>query len=240
MIGLTILWATGVTTGIPLEVTKGCIQVLTVAVFGSVAAIAVKVLEERHAARRREIEEERAEELREGEFLSEVMNKTITAYNIVKHSRRRLDAESRGAEGRKLGIASYDRHLMVLDVQQLEFESLKRVAPICEERIRANLDSDCPGTARTKPFAQHFREIEDYLRRLGKEYQQSRHRVLEMGVVPLATLQKLQAFIEETDKFRRSASESVAEIVTTIQAALLQSRTATRQPIPPYKKTLRK
>jgi hypothetical protein len=229
-IGLALLWINGADSGIPLEVAKGCIQVLTVAVFGSAAAIAVKVLEEQRAARRREMEEQRAEERREGEFLSQVMNKTITSYNVVKHTRRLLDAESRGAEGRKLGIDAYDSYLTILDVQQLEFESLKRVAPICERRIRVNLDLDGQGAVRTKPFDQHFRDIEDYLRELGKEYQKSRHRVRETGVVSLATLPRLQSFIEETDKFRKSASESVDEIVTAIQGELLESRAASRRP----------
>jgi hypothetical protein len=230
-IGLALLWINEADSGIPLEVAKGCIQVLTVAVFGSAAAIAVKVLEELRAARRREVEEQRAEERREGEFLSVVMNKTITSYNVVKHTRRLLDAESRGTEGRKLGIEAYDRYLTILDAQQLEFESLKRVAPICERRIRANLAVNGQRVARTKPFDKHFRDIEDYLRELGKEYQRSRHRVRETGVASLETLPRLESFIEETDKFRKSASESVDEVVTTIQGALLESRAASRGPV---------
>ncbi len=96
---LVVLWIRGEEDGLALEAAKGSIQVLTVAVIGSAATIAVKSSEERRAERLKASEERRAQRRQEEEFLTAMMCKTMESYNLVKRSRRQLDAECRRADG---------------------------------------------------------------------------------------------------------------------------------------------
>jgi hypothetical protein len=105
---------------------------------------------------------------------------------------------------------------------QLEFESLKRIAPLADKRMgrSARVAAGSKGGARTASLKSVFEEIESFLNKVIGEYQHKRHLVPDSGEIPLLNFPKLGSFLD-TDTFRESTSDNINNIVAALQTGLL-------------------
>ena len=166
LIGLIIAWSGHPASDtLRYEFAKTCMQVLAVAFFGGLAAIATsnfqhtrtqeadylrqqaanerdnarteaEASDRRLEQRRRDVDKARVERRRQDDQLRSVMQETLTAYNRVKRIRRLLEAETNDEAAGHLTLAVYDKHMDGLIDEQLAFERLKRLTPfIDDERL---------------------------------------------------------------------------------------------------------
>lgn len=110
------------------------IDVLAVALVGAVVSLVVGRLRADAEQRQREKEEERAEARRIDERAAEFAQQLVISYNGVKRVRRLLDAEL-SRTNPMIDRETYLRQMSALCDLQLEFEALKRRAPVLSERI---------------------------------------------------------------------------------------------------------
>ena len=180
LIGLIIAWSGHPASNtLRYEFAKTCMQVLAVAFFGGLAAIATSSFQyartqetdhlrqqaanERDDARteaeasdrrleqlRRDVDRAREERRRQDDQLRSVMRETLTAYNRVKRIRRLLAAETNDSAAGHLTLAVYDKHMDRLIDEQLAFESLNRFTPfIDDERLSVSPTRKAEATSQT-------------------------------------------------------------------------------------------
>jgi hypothetical protein len=240
---LVILWISRpMASSLEFEAAKACLQILAVGVIGAAVGVVIKSRDDRIAQARRETElkaeaRQRETELkaearqhahdhlldvrqREDDFLMGMLNELLDAYNDVKSIRRLLDAETRDAANRRaITIAIYDKLLRDLNDQQLRFERLARLAPLCDERA-SRLDS---GAERVK-YERLFRDIEKDINKLVDEYQKHRYEVAVAGslVVSRESLPELYALVEQRWIFKEETSGRVDKAVKQTMDLLLQ------------------
>jgi hypothetical protein len=247
---LVVAWVkapSSVSGNLWLELAKTSMQVFGVAVIGGAVGVVTFYFQKRaddySTAKQNNLEEirrtadqcveddrraaDRAIDARHrtDEFLNSVLTQALGAYHAVKRVRRLLDAETRRGSKRSISIGVYDRHMTELNIQQLVFESLKRLGPICDDQKTGLVWVLNPkGAQHQETYGELFGRVESYLNRVIDEYQKNRYLVDQSGKggVELAGLPKLRAFIEDTNDFRRGASHVIDAIVTTIQRALLK------------------
>jgi membrane protein implicated in regulation of membrane protease activity len=232
LIGLVIAWSgnPGSTT-LRFEFAKTCMQVLAVAFFGALAAIATfsfqrSRTQEDDEDRRKEERKERTQEQkqRQNEQLRSIMEETLAAYNQVKRIRRLLKAKTKDGSNRLLTVTLYDEHMADLIDQQLVFERLKKLPPfIGDERISAPPKSDAAvsGTSREGiTLAKAYEDIENYLNSVIGEYEKKRYTVLHNTSVSLAGFDHLCGFIG--GKFVAQVSNQMEQVIDILQGAIWQ------------------
>lgn len=197
------------------ETAKVCLQLIVIGFIGGFATAAVQHFQQDRNTR---FDERR----REDEFLRSVLERTVSAYNEVKGIRRFLDAETRTENNRYISLAIYDRYLRELNAQQLEFESLKRIAPLADQRLSRTQKSltDPQKKMPTASLESLFETIESYLKLVIDEYQERRHLVPQAGQIPLDGYVKLTSFFG-TGTFRAGTTDNIKTIVLSLQNALL-------------------
>jgi len=155
-------------------------QVIAVGLFGVVASQITatyqhnrtefaKRQERQQEAWRRDVENRRDERRRQDDLLAGVLNETLTAYHLVKRSRRLLRAETYDGVTWLITSDVYDRYLLEVNDRQLEFEQLTRRVPFIKysqlrESDGASLDdvTRAHGDGRLELC---FKQIESYFRR---------------------------------------------------------------------------
>jgi hypothetical protein len=207
------------------EVGKACIQVLAVILVGFLVSQATFALQHNHEAREREaerareerfhvLERARDERLRKDELLRSVLSDSLAAYNAVKKARRVLRARIWAcADGDHVDAKTYDEWLTLISETQLQFEHMKKAAPLMvDERVdRKTLD---------RPMA----VIERYLGELVTEYERSRRLVAHApGGIAISELPKLNAFIDPEDKarFTEHVARPIHGLINQLRTALL-------------------
>jgi hypothetical protein len=166
------------------EVAKAAVQILVVAVIGTVAALLLREFELRRREAAEELSKEEQRRQVRVQFLRTVLDGVLGSYHRVKGIRRRLFADTESSAGGSIDLNTYDDHMHALIEEQLQFEKFKRLAPVLE------LDKSV-----TASFEAKSERVEKYLNRVLDEYKENRYRVAEAeGAVPIATLPRLAAF----------------------------------------------
>jgi hypothetical protein len=224
------------------ESAKTAMQVIAVAFFGSLAAIATfsfnesRIQETKNHEReierktrerdrdhdlriegwRRDTENRRDERQRHDELLRSTLDTTVSVYNRVKAERRILKAATRTSGGARVTLDIYEKHMLILNDRQLEFEQLKKLAP---RVARPSL-----GSPRMREVLERgYVNIEEYLNGVIKEYEDKRHEVaadLTVGY-SLDKLPELAAFLRR-ESFSLEVSAHVDVIVDVLHSALLE------------------
>jgi hypothetical protein len=193
LIGLIIAWSSHPRSdSLRYEFAKTCMQVLAVAFFGTLAAIAAFTFQHSRTQadndlerKRQENDKERDERGRKDDQLRSIMGETLTIYNRVKRIRRLLAAQT--GNGRYLTLAIYDEHMANLIDEQLAFEMLKRLPPFIrneplspapyvagsERRVQ---DPTLENAYEDTHLADAYQGIEKYLNHVIDEYKEKRHR----------------------------------------------------------------
>ncbi len=195
---------------------KACLQLIVVGFIGGLLTAAVQHFQQGRNIR---LDERR----REDEFLRSMLGRTVSAYNAVKRIRRFLDAETRNESGvRSISRATYDQYLTELNAQQLEFESLKRIAPLADQRISRNRPT-VAGPAeyiRDDSLTSMFSRVESFLNQVVGEYQHRRYLVPASGEISLNDFVALDSFFRKAT-FTAGTSDNINVIVRVMQTALL-------------------
>lgn len=236
VIVLTIVWRLHPSYNtLGYELAKTSMQALGVIVVGAMAGIATftyqqkriraaEIRGEQHDDWRREVDRIRDERNRQDEFLRSVLRDTLTAYHAIKRIRRLLDAEAGPQRKESMSFESYERQMLAINDEQLEFERLKMLADIIN-------DSRLPRTpawqyARLKdkskaPLAAMFGTIEHSLNELVDEYKRKRIEVKQVGSVSLPQLDQASFFVTSQD-FRAAIVQPKDAAVKLLQTALLK------------------
>lgn len=151
---LIIIWRSGAQHDtLKYEVAKTCMQVLGVALVGFVVSLATFTLQSNRAQRvlradqiredgqrkverkredwQREVEETRDARQREDELLNSMLSESLSAYHTAKRVRRILRAQIWAqADGDCVDPDVYDQQMALINDVQLQFEQLKRTAPV--------------------------------------------------------------------------------------------------------------
>lgn len=217
------------------ELAKTSMQSLGVIVVGAMAGIATftyqhkrlraaELLDEQHEDRRREVDRIRDERHRQDELLRSVLNDTLAAYHAVKRTRRLLDAEAGPEQKGPVSFEIYDRYMLGINDEQLEFEKLKLLADIID-------DSRLPRTppwpdAREEdnneaPLVAMFSKIEHSLNELVNEYKDKRLEVKQAGSISLPQLTQATLFVTSPG-FRAAIARPKDAVVKLLQTALLK------------------
>jgi hypothetical protein len=222
------------------ELLKACLGVLSVALVGGIVSAGLLTLQ-RERDRHYEDARRRADRLvdqrrrLDGE-VRETLNDTLRHYHAVKRIRRELEAVTSDGGSGTIGLEDYDRYMRQLNRHQLGFEQLKRTAPLLEQRLVEVLKR-APGEAPpSKPLAEVYASIEDYLNDVIDEYQRCRYLTKADGLVSLAELAgqssavrgvgrarqaTLLEFVFDTSVFRSGAATEVDEVISRLEGALL-------------------
>jgi len=186
------------------ELAKTSLQVLAVAVIGTLAALATftfqlsRTQEAEHARERGELR------TRQDAVLRSMLEDTLAAYASVKRVRRLLQAKNYVT----LRVQDYDEHMSVLIDEQLAFERLKKIAVIIDDPRLADTgpeDGDDPNKGpEQRTLAARFTRIEEYLNDVHDEYREKRDLVQASGDVgvPLRSCKDLHAFVANASVFR--------------------------------------
>ena len=175
-----------------IEIAKVALQVVAVAVIGTLLTFLLKLREELRADAQRELDELRGQRNSQDDRLTAALNDIVVAYNQVKRIRRSV----RAGDDQEAGRAGDGRPtwLVELDDQQLEFERLLRIAPLIDDILASRSIQGIDGP---------LREVEDFLRGITK-----------IGNVP--SPQDLQ-----TSSFREGVSVHIDDMVERLTGALL-------------------
>jgi len=218
------------------ELAKTAMQVLAVAVLGSVATLAVSAYQQsqtQDAKRRdqklehwhRHVENAKDKRTRQDDLLRSLLQETVVTYHRVKRLRRLLAAETKDSAGGHISRATYDKHMAELNDAQLEFEKYTRLAPFIDddrlERSREPTlrDEDMP---RLYSLATYYRSIEAYLNRIIDEYKEVRHSVADDKGTSIRQFKRLSQFVYVRDDFVKGAADNMDKIIATLQQAILQ------------------
>ena len=237
------------------DVMQFCLQVIAIAAVGALGTTVTFRLQHAHgeqsrlAAERREQtrlenqrEDDRAAEQRHrlDERVSQSLTETLDAYHGVKRTRRILEAETNAAPEPMITRTTYERVIAELCDHQLVFESLKRRAPLIEERVPAaqaivakgrseTADDHSPGiplrTTEAFPgeLGAHYEKLEKYLNKLIGECKKHLHEVPTTSGVPLSRFVRLQAFVKDTFVFKVKVSRYVDAVTECLETDLLTS-----------------
>ncbi|MGX1561274.1 hypothetical protein [Streptomyces sp. NPDC055506] len=215
------------------EVAKTSLQVLAVAILGSLATLATlsftqsrtrkEDLHDKKLERwQRRVSDRRDKRHRQDELLRSTLQATVTSYNRVKRVRRLLLAETQGSSGRSITIETYDKYMAVLIDQQLEFEQFTKLAPLInDERLNAAAVAASVEIKTGNSLAKHYSEIEVFLNRVIDEYQTQRYSMAGGSTFPVFHLPRLTGFLSK-EEFSPGVSTHIASIVEALQVALLQ------------------
>jgi hypothetical protein len=175
-----------------IEIAKVALQVVAVAVIGTLLTFLLKLREELRADAQRELDELHSQRNRQDERLTAALNDIVVGYNQVKRIRRSV----RAGDDQEAGGAGSGRPpwLVELDDQQLEFERLLRIAPLIDDILASRSIQGIDGP---------LRQVEDFLRGITK-----------IGNVP--SPQDLQ-----TASFREGVSVHIDDMVERLTSALL-------------------
>jgi hypothetical protein len=219
------------------EAGKTCMQVLGVILVGFVVSYATFTLQrnrqrrEEQADRRevdqqrevdrqrekwqREVEEARDARQRKDELLHSMFSDTLSAYHAIKETRRLLRARIWAeAQGQYINADVYDQQMALINDVQLQFEQLKRTAPLIEDE-RVNEEE----------FGKNFRAIENHLIELVKEYESERRNAAHtQGGTSISGMPKLTEFLGPgyIGPFRKNVMEPIDNILSSLQEALLK------------------
>jgi hypothetical protein len=247
LIGLIITWSSQPNT-LRYELAKTFMQVLAVAFFGTLATLAAFLFQRSRAQadnqlerKRQDRDNDRDQRRREDDQLRSIMNETLAAYNRVKQIRRLLraetvtaytrvkqirrilNAETSDGAARCVSLPVYDKYLIYLIDEQLEFERLKRFTPfISDKRLSPPPESHLAksGTAmKSETLTKTYEDIEKYLNHVIHEYEEKRHTVVDASV-PMVGFGKLLGFIG-TD-FEPNVADKMDVIIETLLTALWQ------------------
>ncbi len=217
------------------ELAKTSMQALGVIVVGSMAGIATftyqqrriraaEIRDEQHEDWRREVDRIRDERHRQDEFLQSVLKDTLAAYNAIKRIRRLLDAETGPERNGPVSFESYERYMLAIIDEQLEFEKLKTLADIVNDsRLpRTPAWTDARSKDKSKaPLAAMFSAIEHSLNELVNEYKSKRLEMEQVGSIPLPQLTQASVFVT-SEGFRATIAHPKDAVVKLLQTALLK------------------
>ncbi len=174
-------------------------------------------VEQAREAWRRQVEQARDARQREDELLHSIFNETLAAYNAVKRARRILRARIWAqAEGRNVDPHVYDEQMSLINDLQLQFEQLKKTAPIIKDKDQ-RLDHT--------RLESRFENVEGSLGHLVTEYELKRRDAsYDQSGASLSEMGTLQAFLNpgENDLFKAGIAEPVNDILSDLKKALLE------------------
>jgi hypothetical protein len=237
------------------DVMQFCLQVIAIAAVGALGTTVTFRLQHAHgeqsrlAAERREQtrlenqrEDDRVAEQRHrlDERVSQFLTETLDAYHGVKRTRRILEAETNASPEPMITRTTYERVIAELCDHQLVFESLKRRAPLIEERVPAaqaivakgrdeKADARTPGVqprstpAVEEPLRNHYKELESYLNTVIGECKDHLNEVPTTSGVPLRRFRRLEAFVKDTYVFKVKVSRYVDAVTECLETDLLTS-----------------
>jgi hypothetical protein len=224
------------------EAAKTAMQAISVVLLGGLAGLATfafqqdrteeaKQRDQQRDVRleqwRRDVENLRDERARNDDLLQSLLQETLTVYNEIKRLRRTLAAATTDDTGGHITLDVYDRHMVHLIIQQLEFEKFKRRCPfITDERLRSLDPNDSGSATRSRVGGEQleisYKRIEKYLNKIIDEYKDRRHIVAQIdpnGAL-LAEFVKLSGFIH--GDFVAKVSNQIDVIIELLQKALLK------------------
>jgi hypothetical protein len=237
------------------DVMQFCLQVVALAAVGALGTTVTFRVQHAHAeqsrlaAEQRELtrlENRRADDRiaeqrsRLDERVSQFLTETLDAYHGVKRTRRILEAETNASPEPMLTRTTYERVIAELSDHQLVFESLKRRAPLIEERVPAaqaivakgrdeKAEARPPGVqprstpAVEEPLRKHYKELESYLNTVIGEGKDHLHEVPTEAGVPLRRFSRLEAFVKDTYVFKVKVSRYVDAVTECLETDLLTS-----------------
>lgn len=217
------------------ELAKTSMQALGVIVVGAMAGIATftyqqkrlraaEIRDEQHDDWRREVDRIRDERHRQDELLRSVLKDTLAAYHAVKRIRRLLDAETGPERKGPVSFESYERYMLAINDEQLEFEKLKMLADIINDsrlpRTPAWQDARYKDKSKA-PLVAMFGAIEHSLNELVDEYKDKRLEVKQAGNISLSQLTRASLFVTSKG-FRAAIANPKDAAVKLLQTALLK------------------
>lgn len=209
------------------EAAKTFLQIAGVILFGALVALSTFLFQQEWTTRRenfsRETENLRDKRERQDAALRNMLNETLKTYNGVKRVRRVLKAETGAADRKSISKEVYKGHLLELNNYQLTFEHLKKTVPMLnDERLSAGLkDGKMPQMPIDLEYA--YREVESYLNRIFKEFEENLHIFDDRDSVSLSSLEFLNKFVSgsTSGNFTAGVSAYIDQILATLQRALL-------------------
>jgi hypothetical protein len=212
---------------IAFEVAKSLLQLGVVAVVGTLVSMTMTEyqLEEIRRDKDRDRMQQEDSKVREierlryeyrEELLLSTLSRTMAAYSSAKRARRLFRARA-GAIPSGPGLVKsqdYDRFMETVNDVQLQFEGLKSDVKSSKQAfsIAADLES-------------MYQTIESYFGCIVKEYEQSRHKLLDSeSTIAVAQLKALSDFLgptSDTNKFRLEVVDPYHTIQEAIRADLL-------------------
>jgi len=212
------------------EAGKTCMQVLGVVLVGFVVSYVTFTLqrnrqrqEEQADLRKdqkskkwqREIEEAQDARRRKDKLLRSTLDETLVAYHTVKGTRRILRARIWAqADGLHIDADVYDQQMALINDVQLQFEELKRTAPLIKvERVIK------------EKLGEYFEVVEKHLGELVTEYESKRRRAAHIqGGISISNMPKLEEFLgpSYTGPFRDNIISPINGILSALQEALLE------------------
>ncbi|GAA1364249.1 hypothetical protein [Streptomyces beijiangensis] len=210
------------------EAAKTAMQVLAVSVFGSIAAIATFAFNDSRTQAAKERDRERDLRMenwrrqvttlsdkrdRLDESYRSALDTTLALYHQVKAIRRMLRAETGNQPGGHITLDIYEKRISDLNVQQLEFETLKRQA---ENHAFGQQDIE-------ESLRKGFVAIESHLGQVITEYETKRSAVAAQPAtgLPVSDLPELAKLLTR-EGFKAGVSAHIDDIVKVIREALLK------------------
>ena len=241
---LALLWDSKKDT-LAFEAAKGCIGILTVALVGFVASIAVQTVQRERARRDQDADRKRAKEEREVEEQREQWQREIEQQREDWRravERRRDERQRKDALLRSLLEETLDNYHEVKRARRLlkarvwvqvdgdridlsvydEHLATINDAQLNFERLKRTVKILSDDRLDSTDLAERFQAIESYLNEIVKEYEKHRRRVAHAaGEMSSAELSALRGFLEGSRAFRSGASINVDAAIETLRRALL-------------------
>ena len=192
---------------IRVEMVKACIQIISVTIIGGLITLAVNRISHRRTVAYNE-ESRRKDDLQhQYESMASILDRSVSAYNSVKKTRRLLDARTRHKTTRTITLEEYDKYMEQLSVQQLNFESLKRMI-----LVLVPLSSYKESRESLSKLSAYAERVEQYLNNIVREYRENRYKYTPSDMIPLRDLAELRTFIENTSDFKKNISNGLTEL----------------------------
>lgn len=155
--------------------------------------------------------------------LRSLLEETTTSYNSVKFVRRVLEAEA-GPEPEAASLSSeaYARSMTRLCEAQLGFESLRRRAPLFQERM-TDARMIATGSSEDASLENHYKAIENYLNCVIEEFQK-KFKLIPAGEERSFTalgLTALPLFVYDTDDFKSEVAIRIEAVIRLLERDLL-------------------
>ena len=172
-------------------------------------------VEQKRKEWQREVEEARDARQRKDELLHSTLIKTLSAYHAVKRTRRILRARIWAqAQGQHIDVDVYDQQMALINDVQLQFEELKRTAPLIKD-----------ARVSEEELGEKFRAIEKHLSELVVEYESERRSAAHIqGGASISGTPKLDDFLGPSyiGPFRENIKSPIDSILSSLQEALLK------------------